>query len=515
MTVGRDERARDGTPPGADGVAARAGRTRFGGLAGRAMRVVWLWPSLLTLVLGCYQVNRPELWRDELWSWSFATDPVHALVTSASKSNPAELAYDLALHYWMGAFGDSVLAMRMLSVLAMAGAAACVTLAGRRLAGARAGLLAGLVFALLPSVSRFAQEVRFYAPEMLAVALATLLLLRALDAPSARRWAAYGVCLAVVGYVDLVALSVVAGHAVGAALRWWRDREGRLLGFAVAAGAGLALCVPLAVASLGKASGQIFWIRRPGIDLYALDNFARDPFLSTWVAVAVIVLSLLAWVVDRQAAAFATAMVLLPVAVIWLLSQGPHSYFYYRYLLFTLVAWAMLAGIGLSRIDVRLAAVAVLVIGVLGLGPQRAIRTPWAHTYMDYAGAADIIAGHARATDGIIYPDRCTWKMIGPGLQYYLQQDMPNGASALRDLFVPTTYLRSPGIRPPGCRRPAALLGDEPRIWIIGRNHQKYPYTAVPAGPAALVQSRYRLASIRHVRGLTVFLLVRKGQLTG
>jgi len=58
---------------------------------------------------------------DELWSWSFAADPVHELVVSASRSNPAELVYDLGLHYWMAAFGDSVVAMRMLSVLAMAG----------------------------------------------------------------------------------------------------------------------------------------------------------------------------------------------------------------------------------------------------------------------------------------------------------------------------------------------------------------------------------------------------------
>ena len=123
--------------------------------------------------------------------------------------------------------------MRLLSVLAMAGAAACVTLAGRRLAGARAGLLAGLVFALLPSVSRFAQEVRFYAPEVLAVALATLLLLRALDAPSVRRWAAYGVCLAVVGYIDVIALSVVLGHAAGAALRWWQDKDAGRTGASV------------------------------------------------------------------------------------------------------------------------------------------------------------------------------------------------------------------------------------------------------------------------------------------
>ena len=68
-------------------------------------------------------------------------------------------------------------------------------------------------------MSRFAQEIRFYAPAVLVATLATLLLLRALDRPSALRWVGYGTSLALLGYIDLVALSVVAGHAVGVVVR--------------------------------------------------------------------------------------------------------------------------------------------------------------------------------------------------------------------------------------------------------------------------------------------------------
>ncbi len=117
MTVARNVReSSDAVPPDVGGYNSWAWGTPLDGVARRAMRVPWLWPALLTLGLGCYQLDRPELWRDELWSWSFAADPVRELVTSAKRSNPAELGYDLVLHYWMAAFGDSVLAMRMLSV---------------------------------------------------------------------------------------------------------------------------------------------------------------------------------------------------------------------------------------------------------------------------------------------------------------------------------------------------------------------------------------------------------------
>jgi mannosyltransferase len=521
MAVPRDVRDQSGAANHETGEAdSRAWGTSLDGVARWAMRVPWLWPALLTLLLGCYQVGRPELWPDELWSWSFAADPLHQLVVSASRSNPAELVYDLALHYWMAAFGASVVAMRMLSVLTMAGAAACVTLTGRRLAGTRAGLLAGLVFALVPSVSRFAQEVRFYAPEVLVVSLATLLLLRALDAPSLRRWVAYGGCLAVVGYVDVVALSVAVGYVAAAALRWWQDRDARLLvGFAAATASGLAACVPLVALSLSKAGTQVFWVGRPGLDAYTLGAFTRNLFFSTSIAAVVIVLGVLAWSAWREAA-FATAIAVLPTAAVWLLSQGPHSYFVGRYLLFTVGAWAILAGIGLSRLDGRVAAAAVLVIAIFGVSDQQVIRQPGAHdwpaypvvyggTSTDYAGAASVIAADARAGDGIVYQEGSLWwEMIGPGLQYYLGRDMPHGVPVPRDLFVAAAAPQSSQILPAACN-PAACLGDEPRIWIVGSGRLLDPYLAVPANQAAVLRPRYQLGLTRHVPGLTVFLLIR------
>ena len=174
--------------PDGSGTGIPARRTVFDDLADRAARLCWCWSALVALVLGFYQVGNPELWRDELASWSFASRSVPDLIAAARHTGATQLAYYLMLHVWISAFGDSVDAMRAPSVLAMAGAAACVALVGRRLAGNRAGLLAGLVFALVPSVSRFAQEARFYAFAVLATTLATLLLLRALDRPSASRW---------------------------------------------------------------------------------------------------------------------------------------------------------------------------------------------------------------------------------------------------------------------------------------------------------------------------------------
>ena len=504
---------------------AWAADTPFGGLADRASRVPWLWPSLLTIILGSYQLGRPELWRDELASWSLASRPVPDLITTARHADANHLAYYLLLHYWIAAFGDSADAMRALSVLAMAGAAACVTLAGRRLAGPgagqRTGLLAGLVFALVPSVSRFAQEIRSYALEVLVATLATLLLLRAMDQPAVRRWLAYGACVAVLGYLDPVALAAVTGHAAVVAMRWWRDRDDRLIWFVPAMLAGLAAYVPLAVFSWGQEGGQVGWILRPGLDLSVFSFFARNLFYSTSVASAFILLAILAWAVDRWPAAFATALALVPVAAVWLVSQGPHAFLFPRYLLSTVGAWAILAGIGLARVDVRAAAAVVVALAIFGAGDQQVIRSAGAHNwayypagtgaaYPDYAAAAAIIARQARAGDGIVYPeDNLEWLMTGPGVQYYIERDLRHDTLLPHQLFLVGAAVELHHLYPIYCQEPAACLGHDPRVWVVVSGDTRNPYADVTSAQAALLQSGYQPVYRKYVPSLTVFLLTR------
>jgi hypothetical protein len=377
--------------PGEGGTGIPAGRTRFEGLADQLARLTWCWPALLALALGLYQLGRPELWRDELASWSFASRPVPGLIASARHTGATQLAYYLLLHGWIAAFGASADAMRTLSVLAMAAAAACV------------------------------------------------------------------------------ALSVVAGHVAGAVLRTWHDHDRRHLWFLPAAGAGLAACLPLVLAGATQARDQISWIARPDLDLTDFAVFGRNLFYSTSVATALIILALLAWAVAWREAAFMTALAIAPVAAVWLLSQGEYSYFFPRYLLFTAGAWALLAGIGLSRLDARMAAAAVLVVAILGAGDQQVIREPGAHSwssypvghggyYLDYAAAAAFVARRAHPGDGAVYQGRehqVSWLMISDGLQYYLSRDMPNGVPAPHQLFVAQSAAQAGTLYPRPCRNPA------------------------------------------------------------
>lgn len=511
------------TRPDGNGSGIPVRRTPFDDLVDQAARLAWCWPALLTLALGLYQLSRPELWRDELASWSLANRPVSSIIATARHTGATQLAYYLLLHVWLAAFGDSIDAMRILSVLAMAAAAACVAVLGRRLAGARAGLVSGLVFALVPSVSRFAQEIRFYSLEVLVGTVATLLLVRALDRPSAPRWLAYAASLALLGYIDLVALSLVAGHLAGAAVRWWHDRKAGQLWFLLAATGALFACLPLALAGSAQARSQITWIPRPGLDLLDIASFGQNLFYSTSVAAALIILAVLAWAVARREAAFMTAIAVAPVAAVWLVSQGPYSFFFARYLLLTVAAWAVLAGIALSRLDARIAAVFVLVIAIFGAGNQKVIRETGAHNwsmypagygtyYVDYAGAAAIVASQARAGDGIAYPGLDSggdWLMIGNGVQYYLSQDLRHRTPVPRELFVAQTAAQANALYPVPCKNPAACMGREQRIWIIGSGDQWDAFGVLTPDQGAALEPDYLPVYRKHVLGLTVFLLQR------
>ena len=90
--------------------------------------------------------------------------------------------YYLLMHGWV-AVGTSPAVLRIPSVIAMAVAAALMVILGRRLTGSGwAGLFAGLIMVLTPSISFYAQTARSYAMVFACVLGATLALMHAMEA---------------------------------------------------------------------------------------------------------------------------------------------------------------------------------------------------------------------------------------------------------------------------------------------------------------------------------------------
>jgi mannosyltransferase len=196
--------------------------------------------------------------------------------------------YYLVMHGWM-AVGTSPAVMRIPSVIAMSVAAVLIVVIGRRLTGsAWAGLFAGLIMVLTPSISYYAQTARSYAMVVACVAGSTLALIYALETeaaggPGARpghrrpwlghRWLIYGGLVALGGYLNEMSLLVLAAHGVTVLLaRYGRPALAR---WAAAAAGGAVLVVPLALLSI-KEHDPIGWIGPPS--LAALRLLIQDYF---------------------------------------------------------------------------------------------------------------------------------------------------------------------------------------------------------------------------------------------
>ncbi|MFJ9340021.1 glycosyltransferase family 39 protein [Streptomyces sp. NPDC101733] len=490
------------TPPAAVPAPARVGPRRLPGPD-------WLWAALLTLAVTTFRAGTPQLWRDELASWNAASRATGELIGMLGHVDAVSGLYYLLLHGWVSLFGDSEAMLRLPSALAMAATAALVVVIARNLFDRRTAVFAGLLFALLPVITRYGTEARSYALVVLAATAATWLLLRALERPGPARWAAYAVPVALSGLLHMVSLLVLLPHALIVLLRWWGQRRGRtVVGFALGAAAGLLPVVPLLLLGRSQAGRQIGWIETPHLrDLAGLwDNLFASPLVG--LGVAATALLPLAWSRGRRPAVELLLIGAVPLAAVYLVSQGSTSYFIDRYVLFTVPAWALLAAAGLAALKPRpvgVAALAALIL--LGVPDQRHLRTEQAKETADGRAAAAVITKGYRPGDGFV-PLRGLkerYSMTDFQIEYHLPDRI-----RMRDVFARRSAEDSDDLFPVECALPERCLGDTGRIWLVTRGSAKDDaYGRLPADQARALKDHYRVASSTHVRGLRVSLLER------
>lgn len=496
-------------------------RTTRGSVARRlrgALRREWVPPALLTLALGLAGIGGPEVWRDELATWSAVTRSPDDLLGLLGNLDASLGVYYGFLHAWVSLFGDSAVAMRIPSALAMAAAAVFVVLVTRRLYTPRIALVAGLLFAVTPGISRYAQEARPPAFAVLAVMASTYVLLVAIERSRARWWVAYAATVACVGLVQVIALPYLAGHAVAVGL--WHGRRRDLAGFALAACVGVAVALPLVFAGLGQSGRQLRWVRP---SLFEFRVFPEQIFSSGTVAGAVLLLAVLALVVTRRdAAAVLFTLALVPPFAIFLASQGSVSYWSPRYLLFTVPAWVVLGAAGLVVATTHRSTVVAgaLAVTALALHAHREVRAvgahdQWLYPYPSgtgdpvlYSQAADLIAQRQQPGDGVAYGNRRDWWMVALGLDYHLSRR----PTRPRDVFQARTATESDDLWATECAVPSACLRGERRIWLVSQGRLDDPYARLEPDKRATLQSRYETDAVHHVSGLTVALLTARNR---
>ncbi|SEC23597.1 mannosyltransferase [Streptomyces sp. 2224.1] len=312
-----------------------------------AQSAVVLLPSGLMLLLGAWGIRRQDaIWRDEAVTYDMAHRSLADLWPTLQHVDVVHGLYYALMHLWFrvydvalgGALGEAV-GLRLPSVAAMTAAAAGVALLGERLAGRRAGLLAGCTFALIPVVQQYAQEGRSYATVCALVVWASYLLVAAAARPRRTLWLGYTALMLVACLLHEFASLALPAHGAAVILAQLprRTRRAWLLS-SVTVLAGLA---PLAVFST-RQSAQISWLMWP------------DPVqLLTFAVLAVLGLACARVPVRSRGPiglrALGIPLLLLPTLLLLLLSHVEPAYVD-RYVLYYVVGFALLAGAALARL---------------------------------------------------------------------------------------------------------------------------------------------------------------------
>jgi mannosyltransferase len=474
---------------------------------------------VVMLVVGFWGLDRGSMWLDEAATFTMATRPVRQILAVLGNIDAVHGAYYLFQHFWLRLGGGEVW-MRVPSVLAMGVAAGATAALGMRLAGARTGLVAGLLFAGWPLVSYYAQEGRSYALVTAAVLVATYCLVEAMSAGRRRWWWGYALSLVVAAALHEFAVLAVLAHGVVVLLarpgwRVWRWWLASVLACAV-------LMAPVAVLSLQQ-SNQVSHTKPPTwstLDFLAEKFFGSSPWLPAFV-VGLVVLGTVAevrrWRRHQGGGLVAVALPLLLVPVVVLLTVSlVHPLFEVRYVLFSVAGLPLLAARGVeqlaalgARVTSRIAAgwaVAGLLVAAVSLAQLpdlRHERTMHSRS-QDFAGVAAVVRAQAQPGDAIIFI-RLSFRLAAMAYpDAFLQVD----DVALHRSAVQAANLRGTNRKPPAVRK--AMLSRQ-RIWVIGSNGLRVRNTdRTGATEMAVLREHFVRERSFPVHGVEVALYVRK-----
>jgi mannosyltransferase len=483
--------------------------------------------ALVMLALGLWGLARDSaMGNDEVATRWAAVLSLRGLAHLLNNQDAVHGLYYLLMHAWV-AVGSSPAVLRIPSVAAMTAAVVLVAVLTRRLTGSGwAALFAGLVMALTPMISFYAQTARSYAMVLACVAGATLVLVRALAAEAAggrtnRWWLGYGALVVLSGYLNEMSLLMLAAHAVTVAVAACGRKVVRR--WAATAAVSAAVVAPLVLLSI-RQNGEVRWIPRPGLAALRLlfgDYFGATPA----IAVLVLACAVLAVLPGRGPAWWrggvslpSVAAPLLVVPALLLLGESlvGRPLYVDRYVLYGEAGAAMLAGAGLWRAGRWLAgrfggrpgllwlpgvAVCACVL-VLQAGPQHRIRTP-ASRLFNFGGPSAYVGANARQGDGVMFFGNLFRKAeLGYPQDYAKTTDFGMAKSPEQAGSFRGTDKRFPAVH--------RLMLRYPRIWVVG--YIPSPRLADPLlrADSVVLEQQFRKVAERRFHGIVVTLWQRR-----
>jgi mannosyltransferase len=354
----------------------------------------------------------PSYWSDEVATLRASRLGWHELVAFVEHKDAVHAAYYSLVKLWVGVFGESELATRSLSAIAVAVAAAGLVVLVGSVSSARTAAAAGLVFTVLPRTTSMGIEARSFALSAAVAVWITVILLVATRTRNWKWWAAYAALGAAGTYLFLYSVLIFAAHLVFLLLH---HRVRRILvPWLIAASAAVATALPILLVSVTQ-KDQIAWLAdQPVVNAWTI--LVEPAFDSSWLvaAAAWCALLLLACrsrtiVSGPQSGLFRLAAAWFVVPLVLLLTAdaliGP--LYTARYLSFTVPAIAVLLAFAFT-IPARsiVAWILVAALALASVPTYIAQRGPFAKNGgSDLSQIADYIHSNAAAGDAIYLQD--------------------------------------------------------------------------------------------------------------
>lgn len=464
--------------------------------------LAWLVPLVTAGAMGSWRLCTAALSEDELATWGMVTARWADFRSVVAHVDVTLAPYYVLMRLWVALVGDADWLLRLPSVLFAAGAAGFVAAIGIRLGGRRAGLTAGLLFAVLPTVSRYAQDARPYALVMLVAAGSTYALLRLLDRPCWPGYLRYAGTVILLGLAHVVALLLLLAH--GAMVARDIGSRRRLLAWSAAASIGVASTVPLLLAGRSQSRNQIGWI--PPLSWTGLAQTPERMFGTAVIAGAVVALGMTAMSL-RSPVRVATLWALLPAAGL-AVAATVMPLWVPRYLLFVLPAWALLAALALHRLTILRCLVAVLGIGLLAVPAQTTIRTGHGHDLAS-RDIALVLRANQLPGDAVLF---------GP----FTDGDQRTSRDAVMRYLAPDERPADKlMVRPPRTRGSLgaqecadadvpSCFGKPDRVWLVRKGAYRDVLLGIGAAKEQLVHQDFVQSRVWTLKGCTVALYVRK-----
>jgi mannosyltransferase len=350
--------------------------------------------------------------------------------------------------------------------------------------------MAGLLFALSPFAVAYAQEARSYSLVCLLVTAGSWLLLR-------RIWTWWAIVMALAVYAHLFAVLVLAAHLLFLLLarvpvRDW-GKSATWLALAL---------VPTAAFVLLKNAGQLNWI--PPLSLSQMKDAFGELAGGGDLALAIFFLGILGAVITwrgpvrENRTMLIWLWLLLPAGVIVAIS-GVHPILIARFLMISLPALLLAAGIALSEVPKLVSA--LLLVAIVFFSVRTELLAWRAPVKDDWRAATAYVLANSSPQDGVVFHQALGRQPF----EYYASREH---ATSAPQVISPAhgsrlTYRDFEG--DPEAKLAAKLRSAPPVLWVLlDRNEPKGVVDEQTKFLMSVVERRYGDCKRKQFRGVTV-----------